>query len=162
MFITITGTIGFFICLLLMYKTELGVLGIQKYSPDVKLLDMQMNYDHKLIHSTFESLGIKGLQAYQRYLVLDYFFLIFLYIIMFSISLKISSNEFIRNILIGLSTAKAVFDIIENTLLILLIKKHPGMELLLSTICSWSTRLKFISLSLWVLIAIVLMITTLV
>jgi hypothetical protein len=145
-----------------MYKTELGVLGIRKYSSDIQLLDMQLHYDQELIHNTYKTLGTQGLQAYQRYLVLDYFFVIFLYIIMFSISLKISSNQFIRNVLIGLATAKAVFDIIENTLLILLIKKYPAVDSLISTICSWSTTLKFVALILWLVVVIVWMIIQLI
>jgi hypothetical protein len=70
---------------------------------------------------------------------------------MISISLKVTDNNFIRNVLIFSASVRALFDIIENSILLKLIKICPEKNIALANICSWSTTLKFISLYVWII-----------
>jgi len=148
--IFLISIIGFFVCLYIMYRTEHGIPGIRKFDANFKLLDMRFKYDVKTIYSTFENIGEKGMKAYKRYLVFDYTFILFFLILMIVISIKIADNSFLKYFLIFISILRAIFDLIENTLIIILINNYPEKNSFKSKTCSWSTTLKFISLFLWI------------
>ncbi len=148
--IFILSIIGFFLCLYIMYKTEHGIPGIKKYDANFRLLDMRFNYDVKTVYSTFENIGENGMKAYKRYLFFDYTFILFFLILMIVISIKIADNNVLKYILIIFSILRAFFDIIENTLIIILINYYPEKNNFNAKICSWSTTLKFIFLYSWI------------
>jgi hypothetical protein len=134
-----------------MYGTNHGVPGISKYDQNFKLLDMRFRYNSETVYETFEKIGNDGLIAYRNFLMLDFVFITFFLLFMISISLKVTDNNFIRNVLIFSASVRALFDIIENSILLKLIKICPEKNIALANICSWSTTLKFISLYVWII-----------
>jgi hypothetical protein len=134
-----------------MYRTDHGIPGIQKYDEDFRLLDMRFRYNSKVVYNTFNSIGIKGMKLYKKYLAVDYFFILCFLIIMVAISNLILPNTVYNNLLIILAFSRALFDVIENTIIIILINQYPDKNIKLATICSWSTTFKFISLYLWII-----------
>lgn len=149
--ITVLGAIGLFFCLFIMYATSYGIPGITKYDKDFKLLDMQLHYNSKKVYSTFEKIGVEGRNAYLNYLILDYFFIICLFIVMFSITQQFVKNKILHDILIILSLSRGVLDVFENTLLIILINHYPIQNALMANVCSWITTIKFIAMFLWII-----------
>jgi hypothetical protein len=143
----------------MMYGTNHGIPGIRKFDSEFKLLDMRFHYNDKVLYKTFENIGADGVKAYRNYLWLDFCFIACFLIIMLALSLKLTAaNIIFRNILIGLAISRALFDILENTLLIILLNAYPQQNAVLSNICSWSTTLKFIALYLWIAgIAVILL-----
>lgn len=148
--VTILGTIGFFMCLILMEFTSLGVRGIQRYDPGFGLLDMRLRYDANTVYQVFDQIGEQGQKAYKNYLLLDYCFIACFLIVMLALSFRVTADPVQRNILIVLASARALCDILENTLLMVLINNYPQQNLLLATVCSWATTSKFIFMFLWV------------
>lgn len=67
-----------------------------------------------------------------------------------ALSFKSTTNPVYRNVLIVLAVARALFDLIENTLLMVLINNYPQQNIFMATVCSWSTTMKFVFLFLWV------------
>lgn len=63
----IRGTIGFFVCLFLMYGTNHGIPGIRKYDERFRLLDMRFRYNSETLYNTFEQIGVDGMKAYKNY-----------------------------------------------------------------------------------------------
>jgi hypothetical protein len=147
--IIILGTIGFFVSLFVMYRTNHGIPGIQKYDPNFQLLDMRFRYNRDIVYETFEKIGAKGRKAYKDYLVIDFIFIACFLIVMTAISLAVTTNPVFNYALIGLAVSRAVLDILENTMIIILINKYPNKRPGLSDFCSWATTVKFITLYLW-------------
>lgn len=148
--IIIFGTLGFFVCLLVMYTTNHGIPGMQKYDPNFRLLDMRFRYNSEILYDTFEHIGIDGIKAYRNYLILDFCFIACFLIVMISITLKVTTNIILRNILVVLTISRALFDVLENSILIILLNRYPNQSTLFADICSWVTTIKFILLYLWI------------
>ena len=133
------GIIGFFVCLIIMYATNHGIRSIRKYDADFKLLDMQFHYTADNVNESFNKLGSDGRSAYRNYWILDFFFIACLLIVMIAIVGVISMTDWVKNVLIILAVSRAVFDAIENSILLYLIGKYPIQNNSLATICSWIT-----------------------
>jgi hypothetical protein len=110
---------------------------------------MRLRYDEKTVYQVFDQIGGEGQKAYQHYLLLDYCFIACFLIVMLALSFRITEDPMQRNILICLASARALCDILENTLLMVLINSYPQQNMLLATVCSWSTTIKFIFMFLW-------------
>ena len=147
--VTVLGTIGFCVSLILMEFTNLGVRGIKQYDPGFGLLDMRFRYDANTVYQVFDQIGEQGQKVYKNYLLLDYFFIACFLIVMLALSFRVTADPLQRNTLIVLASARALCDILENTLLIELISNYPQQNLLLATVCSWSTTIKFVFMFLW-------------
>lgn len=133
-----------------MYRTNHGIPGIQKYDPKFRLLDMRFRYNSEILYNTFEKIGIEGMKAYRNYLLLDFCFIVCFLIVMIAITLKVTPNNVFRHMILGFAISRAIFDIIENTLLIILLNMYPSQSTILADFCSWVTTLKFIVLYLWI------------
>lgn len=149
--IVIFGVIGFFICLFIMYRTDHGIPGIQKYDSEFRLLDMRFRYTGKDLYNTFERILEEGRKAYKNYLLLDFCFIACFLIVMIAISQKVVTDRYsgLIYILIGLAITRALFDVIENTILIILLNMYSKQNIVVANICSWATTFKFLALYLW-------------
>lgn len=147
--IVILGTLGFFVCLFVMYRTNHGIPGIQKYDPKFRLLDMRFRYNSQILYDTFEHIGTDGIRAYRNYLLLDFCFIACFLIVMIAITLKIIANIAFKNIFLGFAVSRTIFDVLENAILIILLNMYPNQSTLFAGFCSWATTLKFISMYLW-------------
>lgn len=154
MIINILGIGGFFICIFIMYVSPYGIKAIRQYDEGFKLLDMRLRYNATALYDTFEKIGKMGREAYNKFLILDYIFITCFLIVMIIIAIKFANNTGVQYILVILASLRALFDILENSLLIYLMKIYPEKNNLLASICSWITTLKFISLYGFVLILI--------
>lgn len=145
------GIGGFFICLIIMYTTNHGIPGLRKYDNNFKFLDMQFRYNAAIVYDAFEKIGKDGRKVYRGYWILDFVFIACFLIVQITLLNGLSFNGLVRNILIVLSISRAVFDILENCMLIYLIDKFPSVNNLLANICSCVTTMKFTVLYLWLL-----------
>lgn len=150
-FIVTLGTIGFIICLFVMYRTNHGIPGIQKYNPQFRLLDMRFRYTGVDLYNTFDSILKEGRKAYKNYLILDFCFIACFLIVMIAITQKVIRNSSLRYLLIGFAILRAILDIIENSILINLLNIYEKQNLVLANVCSWVTTFKFLALYLWML-----------
>jgi hypothetical protein len=132
----ILAILGFIFSLYLMYNTEHGIPGIQKYDENFRLLDMRFRYDSSVIYESFNNIGNQGMKAYKKYLLVNLFFMIYFLIIMVAISNQILTEIFYQYLLIILSFSRAIFDVIENTIIIILINQYPDENIRLTTFCS--------------------------
>lgn len=150
------GIVGFFICLILMYGSEHGIRGIRKYDSSFQLLDMRFHYSSKEVARVFEAIGDKGRNAYKRYLILDFFFILCLLITMFAITNHMILLPSATIILYVICILRAIFDCMENSALLIMLSKYPTVNHSLNRLCACFTTSKFIMLFSW-LIGIVLM-----
>ena len=149
--IKIIGIVGFVICLIIMYATDSGIPGIQKYDPNFRLLDMQFHYDAETVHNTFEKIGHSGREAYQNFLLLDFVFIFCFLITMLVITVKVFSYPRARTFFVWICVLRALFDILENILLLVMLNSYPLFNNHLATMCSCITTLKFVVLYAWIL-----------
>jgi hypothetical protein len=70
---------------------------------------------------------------------------------MIAISQKVVTDRYsgLIYILIGLAITRALFDVIENTILIILLNMYSKQNIVVANICSWATTFKFLALYLW-------------
>lgn len=147
--IKIIGVVGLFACLLVMYMTDHGIRGIQKYDPSFRLLDMRFRYSSATVEQTFAQIGREGRTAYKKYLVLDFIFIAFLLVTMITVTDAVYISARVRIILYIICGMRALFDIIENLLLLRLLEQFPSLSQTMAEVCSWFTTFKFIMLYLW-------------
>ncbi len=145
------GVVGFFVCLILMYTTDLGERGLRKHDADFQMLDTSFHYTADDVGEAFETLGEEGIATYHKFWILDFVFIACFLIAMLSITNKVAKSGWIRNILILLLMARAGFDVVENSLLIYLSNTYSVRHDGLATMCSWFTTSKFIALYIWML-----------
>lgn len=150
-FIQVVGITGFLICLFIMYMTNLGVRGIRKYDPGFQSPDMQLHYSAASITDTFEKIGANGRAIYRKYLFLDCAFTLFFLIVMVTITGFLFTETLARNLMFAICIFRAIFDILENSLLLIILRNYPVINKPLITICSAFTTIKFVLLYIWIL-----------
>ena len=147
--IKVFGFAGFVVCLIIMYTTDYGIQGMQKYDPDFRLPDMQFHYDAEVIHDTFENIGNFGREAYQNFLLLDFAFILCFLFIMITITNNVFPYPKSKTIFLWICIFRALFDILENSLLLIMLNSYPVFHYTLAAMCSWITTLKFAALYIW-------------
>ncbi len=149
--IKVIGIFGFIICLWVMYITDHGIRRIQTFDSSFRLLDMRFHYSSETVTQTFEQICEGGRIAYQKYLVLDFMFILCFFITMITISDSLTTSPQVKTILYILCGLRALFDVFENILLIHMLKQYPVFNKTTATTCSWFTTLKFVMLYIWLL-----------
>ncbi len=149
--IKIVGVLGFILCLMIMYFSNHGIRGIQKYDHSFRLLDMRFHYNGKLVYQTFEQISSEGRIAYQKYLALDFIFIVFFLVTMIILTEVAIASLHVRTFLYILCGLRAMFDVIENILLLNMLGRYPVFNENLAALCSWFTTFKFIMLYIWLL-----------
>lgn len=153
-FIQIGGIIGFFICLVIMYCTPYGIRGIRKYDSAFQMPDMKFHYSVEELTKTFEKIGVDGQAIYQNYLVLDCIFVVCFGICMLTLTHNLFTG-LSRNILFFVCFLRGFFDLLENFLLLFLLKSSYTNNIYLASLCSYLTTFKFIMLYIWIVAIIV-------
>lgn len=108
-----------------------------------------------MVQDTFEKIGVEGRVAYCNFLILDYVFIVCFLIVMLMISKMISNSLVVQNTLYILCILRAMFDCIENAMLIFMLNNYPVFNSTIAKVCSHMTTLKFIMLYSWLLIILV-------
>lgn len=147
--ISMIGNAGFFICLFIIYATKHGIKGIRKYNTSFQLLDMRFHYKKWEVYQTLGALEEAGRNAYLRYIVLDFIFISCFLILMITVSTKVVVWPNVKMILIFLCVLRALFDILENICIILMLTYYPVMIDKWGELCGWFTTFKFIMLYTW-------------
>lgn len=154
-FVKLVGIIGFLMCLFIMYMTNLGVHGIQKYDPSFQSPDMKFHYSIGEITQTFDKIGGAGRAIYQKYLYLDCVFTLCFVIVMLTITSWLFTGTLIRNFMFVVCILRALFDILENIFLIIVLRNYPTANVSMITLCSYFTSIKFIFLYIWIFVLII-------
>lgn len=147
--IKIVGVIGFFICLAIMYITPYGVRGLKEYDSTFEMPDMKFHYRVEQITQELEKVGTDGRNLYQKYLVLDCIFVFCFGILMLTITDSLFTG-WPSILLYVVCMLRGFFDILENCLLIIVLKNFASSNTHLLRLCSYFTTCKFIMLYIWV------------
>lgn len=135
------------IILIVMYVTPVGVPGITQYFNDFKLLDMQFNYSADTVSMMLENIGVKGIQHYLYYFIVDFFFIVILLNIQMLLS-KVCKINKIRIALYILAVERCCLDLLEDILLSLILKGILSLNIV--SIASVITSFKLICLIVWI------------
>lgn len=138
----------FAITLFIMYGTNIGIPGIAQYWKYFELLDMQPFYSVDTVITMLRNIGFDGVRHYLYYFVVDFVFIILLFLIQIQISKSALFNmPKIRKFLILCAAVRGFFDLLEDLLLSLIITKILPISMV--TFTSGVTRLKFMGLFIW-------------
>lgn len=154
LYIQTIGIVGFFICLAVMYLTDLGVRGIRRYDSSFQSPDMKFYYSVKQVFETFERIGVAGRLIYQKYLILDCLFTLFFLIVMLTITNRLITDPSVGSFLFVVCVLRAAFDLLENSFLLIVLKKYPIINNSIIRWCSCFTTTKFLCLYLWIFVLI--------
>ena len=77
---------------------------------------------------TFEQISEGGRIAYQKYLVLDFIFIICFLVVMISISSAVFTSPHVKLFLYTLCGLRALFDVLENILLLHMLRQYPDFD----------------------------------
>lgn len=147
-FIQTLGIIGFFACLAIMYLTPFGVHGIRKFDPSFKMPDMQFHPSAQQMILEFEKIGKNGRNIYQKYLILDCIFLFCFGILMLTVTSHLFTGLQYQ-IFVIVCILRGGFDLLENCILIAVLKIPSLPSIPLLQLCSYFTTFKFIMLYIW-------------
>lgn len=143
------GIIGFFVCIGIMYMTSHGIRGIREYDPAFQMPDMKFHYSVEEITQSFEQIGMGGRAIYQKYLLLDFVFILCFAIVMLTIT-DLVFTGMVRNLLFIVCILRGLFDVLENSFLLLVLKNYPTINKQLIVTSSYFTTCKFIMLYIWI------------
>ena len=144
------------ITLLIMYGTSVGVPGIVQYDSGFKLLEMQIFYSYDTVINMFENLGIEGIQHYIYYLGVDSVFILFLMLFQYNISNLIEIDFLlIKKVLMALTFMRGIFDLIEDSILYMMMEYIISITPPVVFIASVVTLLKFIFLFGWLILIVI-------
>ncbi len=162
--VTFFRIIVFTICFAALFFMEffkIGDAGFKEYSGGVGTPDMQFGYRPEWLFDNINTLGSEGRLFYLRFLLFDFIFII---------SFAFTQAEIIKIIMgkvllsgkwryaISLSYLRGIFDAVENILLLIILNSYPTHLNGIATIAGISTKLKFISLALWIVSTLVVFI----
>lgn len=137
--------------LLIMQKIEPNFLA---HSNGTKTLDMRFGYNFSDVTTLFTNLGQEGRLTYIKYLCDDFIFTIS-YALVQNYILKFIMGKVMLNskwrILLTVAYIRAIFDVSENIIILILLNSFPSMPLYLISAANSVTRIKFIFLALWIL-----------
>ncbi len=146
------GAIGFILCLILMNRMEHRVKAVE---PSFRTLDMRFHYSSEEMETTISDIKEEGRRAYGWFLSIDYGFIACFLIVMLTVSGAVFTLPIIRNVFFAVCVCRAVFDIVENTMLLTLLRAYPSFYQPLGAVCPWVTTLKFIMLYAWLLAVVI-------
>ncbi len=156
--------IVFTICIAALFCMEflkLGDAGFKVYSGGVSTPDMNFGYGPEWLFGIINTLGSEGRLFYLKFLLFDFIFIISFAFTQAEIMKIIMGKVLLTGkwrYVISLSYLRGIFDAGENILLLVILNNYPEQLYAIATIAGISTELKFISLALWVVSALVVFI----
>lgn len=113
--------------------------------------DMRFHYSADGLYAMLESVGAENLPLLRRYWRLDYGFIVCFLGVMLSIDLNIDGPATTLYLLMGVAALlRAVFDVLENTLLLRVTRAMPARKYGLAATAGYVTSAKFVCLYAWV------------
>lgn len=153
--IKIIGAICFLLSFFILSGMNRLTDTIRQHYAKFEALDMKFHYLPKELLLSLENMGNTGRQAYFNIMLLDFLFILCFYFVMAALSNVFIQTGHFKTVLTGFAILRGAFDLIENIIIIFLIKQYQVQNVGLATICSWATTFKFIFLILWLLCAII-------
>lgn len=141
-----------FILTLLIMRGNESVFSV--YSKGADMLDMRFGYDSSETYRLFRVLGLEGRFMYIRLLCIDFVFIASFTLVQNYLLRWIMGKAMLNSrwhFFLSLSYLRSLFDVIENTLILILIISFPSEISKLVVVCSFATTLKFILLGLWLI-----------
>ena len=151
--------IFFIISLFLVESTWFGSANVAAYNDGYGTFDMK-SYDIDSVYSVLEGAKEEYVGAAIKYYVVDYLFIIAF--LNFQTVLGISACKGFRRkwplgLLIVTSGGRAAADVIENTLLLLVIINYPSLHNWWVKLASYATHIKLAAIPIWVISYIVIL-----
>lgn len=140
---------------------KIGDAGFKVYSGGASTPDMQFGYKPEWLFGIINTLGSEGRLFYLRFLLFDFIFIISFAFTQAEIMKIIMGKVLLAGkwrYVTSLSYLRGIFDAVENILLLVILNNYPAHLNGIATIAGISTKLKFISLALWIVSAIVVFI----
>lgn len=140
-----------------------GTTRLKEISNGIGTLDMKFSYSPREAYDIIKSLGALGRQFYTKWLLMDY---------VFSLSMMILNSIFITYFLKKLSISvkiqkinllpyfRGAFDYMENCFILLMLFKYPKELMVVASIASLMTIIKWILYIISLMVVIILMIMT--
>jgi hypothetical protein len=124
------------------------------YSHGAETLDMRFGYSVNDVLELFTNLGADGRFVYARYFCVDFVFIASFAIVQNDLLKLIMGKTMLSGkwrALLAIAYIRALFDAVENIIILCLIFNFPAIPPLAVTAASAITRLKFVALGLWML-----------
>lgn len=121
------------------------------YNDGYGTFDMK-NYDNHDVYNVLNNMEPKGFEIYNKYLIGDYLFVISFGALQVIISLFIFNwleKGVIKKCIISLPILRGIFDVVENTMLFMIINGYPERYKSLVSISATATWLKLFIIKIW-------------
>lgn len=141
----------FILTLLIMRGNESKFL---TYSEGANMLDMRFGYEIDDVYQMFRILGTEGRSLYIRLLCIDFLFIVSFALVQNYLLKRIMGKAVLNSkwhFLLSLSYLRGLFDVVENSLILIMLINFPIEFLRLVKASSFATSLKFIFLGLWLI-----------
>lgn len=148
-----------------LFFSPFGLQAMKSATGGYGSFDMRFSYTPDAIMTILSHFEGDRMEIFSRYFMLDYIFLALYSVVMFSLPLLIYLRDdkhylLFRSAMFS-AVAHAVFDVIENLMLMRMVETTPMFTDGEANLCSGITVLKWAFLGIWVLSIVMLMIFTL-
>lgn len=152
--IWIVMVVGFLLSLYWVEASSWGSMAVARYNNGYGTFDMK-DYDFETVKETLENTNTVGFVAYYKYYVADFVFLVFFGFLQCRIShtvykkIHIYQNKAVKTVVLGIPILRGIFDIAENSLLLITIAVFPKMNAGMVSAASFSTQCKLWCIRIW-------------
>lgn len=147
----------FVFTLFLVEATNVGEMGLKKYSSSFEIFDMMFKYNSDFVYSALSALTEQGIHHYIKLLFVDLIFIIsFCYVQYDLTKIIIKKAKQKYKMIFVFVLLRACCDIIENLLLLIILFNYPAQISYLVFLSSTFTSIKFISLGFWIMSIVVI------
>lgn len=115
-------------------------------------------YNMEKVSQVLSTMEESGFSAYYRYLIGDYLFLLAfgaLQIVITASVCKRGKGIYLKRAAIAAAIARGGFDLVENTMLLLILQGYPKISKWQITISSVATRMKLLCIPLWIVLVLI-------
>lgn len=148
----------FFIFMVIADKNMQSIRSIEEKMGKVKILDTRFFYDAETVYKVFEDLGESGRVYYRELLIRSEMIFPALYRFFIIVTLCFLFRWWVDkksrwNLLCFIPLIDLLFDYMENSLVLIMLKQFPDTHIMLATVLGYITMIKYIFVFIaWLLI----------
>ena len=148
--------IAFVISLYLVEFSSIGSPAVRQYNNGYGTFDMKM-YGVERVREVLSQMKPAGFEAYKNYYVVDYFFILTfatLQILLLNLAYSWNVKRKYAYFIWSIPILRGMFDVVENTLLLITLNEYPKINETMIRISSLATKTKLLLIQAWIVLLV--------
>lgn len=146
----------FGVSLYLVEWSSIGSQSLGQYNNGYGTFDMKY-YSKEIVSNVLKQMEPEGFVVYKKYFIADYFFILTfgtLQITLLTIVYRWINKKSVLYLICSIPVLRGVCDLVENTLLLIILNEYPKLNDNLIMTSSVATRTKLLMIKIWVIVLV--------